>query len=73
MGHDARAYLWDAREAADAIAGFVRDRDFNQYASDLMLRSVVERQFAIIGEALNQLSKVDPGLAVRIPELPRVS
>ena len=72
MRHDPRAYLWDVREAADAIARFVRNRDFDEYASDLMLRSAVERQFAIIGEALNQLSKVDPVLAARIPELRRV-
>lgn len=72
MRHDPRAYLWDVREAADAIASFVRGRGFDQYASDLMLRSAVERQFAIIGEALSQLSKLDPGLGARIPELPRV-
>ena len=72
MRRDPRAYLWDVREAADAIADFVRDRDFDQYTSDLMLRSAVERQFAIIGEALNQLSKIDADLAARIPELLRV-
>ena len=37
-----------------------------------MLRSAVERQFEIIGEALNQLSKVDPEVASRIPELRRI-
>jgi uncharacterized protein with HEPN domain len=37
-----------------------------------MLRAAVERQFEIIGEALNQLSKVDPELASAIPDLPRI-
>jgi uncharacterized protein with HEPN domain len=37
-----------------------------------MLRSAVERQFEIVGEALNQLSKVDPEVASRIPELRRI-
>jgi uncharacterized protein with HEPN domain len=32
----------------------------------------VERQFEIIGEALNQLSRVAPEMADRIPELPRI-
>jgi uncharacterized protein with HEPN domain len=37
-----------------------------------MLRSAVERQFEVIGEALNQLSKADPQLAGQIPDLPRI-
>jgi uncharacterized protein with HEPN domain len=60
------------REAADAIAGFVQFRNFDDYGSDLMLRSAVERQLAIIGEALSQLARVDQGLAARVPELRRV-
>lgn len=37
-----------------------------------MLRSAVERQFEIVGEVLNQLSRVDPALARQIPDLPRI-
>jgi hypothetical protein len=69
MRRDPRAYLWDVREAADAIASFMQGRGFDAYAGDLMLRSAVERQLAIIGEALSQLARVDQGLAARIPEL----
>ena len=72
MRRDPRAYLWDVREAADAIASFVQSRSFDDYAGDLMLRSAVERQLAIIGEALSQLAKVDQSLAARVPELRRV-
>jgi uncharacterized protein with HEPN domain len=37
-----------------------------------MLRSAVERQFEIIGEALSQLARSSPVLAARIPELRRI-
>jgi uncharacterized protein with HEPN domain len=36
-----------------------------------MLRAAVERQFEIIGEALNQLSNETPHLAARVPNLRR--
>jgi uncharacterized protein with HEPN domain len=37
-----------------------------------MLRSAVERQLGIIGEALAQLARTDRNIAARIPELRRV-
>ena len=37
-----------------------------------MRRSAVERQFEIVGEALNQLRRVAPDFAERVPDLPRI-
>ncbi len=37
-----------------------------------MLRSAVERQFQVIGEALNRLSRVDRETASAVPDLPRI-
>lgn len=72
MERDPRAFLWDARDAADAILGFVAGVNFEQYAGNPMLHSAVERKFEIMGEALNQLSKRDRSMASRIPNLPQI-
>ena len=72
MERDPCAYLWDAREAAGAILEFVADKTFEDYVGDRLLRSAVERQFEIIGEALNQLCKIEPQWAGRIPDVPQI-
>lgn len=65
-------YLWDARHAAERIARFTAGRDCSGYLADEMLRSAVERQFEIIGEAFAALRRADPGLADSIPDLARI-
>lgn len=72
MLRDARAYLLDARNAAELIARFAQGRTLEEYRHDPMLRSAVERQFEIVGEAFNQLAKLDPVWAERIPDLRRI-
>jgi uncharacterized protein with HEPN domain len=69
---DPRAFLWDVAEAARAIEGFIAGMDAQAYASSALVNAAVERKFEIIGEALNQLSKLDPTLATRIPELSKI-
>jgi uncharacterized protein with HEPN domain len=69
---DPRAFLWDVAEAARAIEGFIVGMDVQAYARSAMVNAAVERKFEIIGEALNQLSKLDPALAARIPELSKI-
>jgi uncharacterized protein with HEPN domain len=71
MRHDPRAWLWDVLQAADSIAQFVEGRGFADYVAELMLRSAVERQFEIVGEALNRLSREAPEIAARLPDLRR--
>lgn len=66
MQRDARAFLWDAQEAAKQIQSFTAGMDASAYAANAMAQAAVERRFEIIGEALNQLSKL-------VGELHRVS
>lgn len=72
MRRDPKAFLWDIRDSADAIAEFTTGRTFKDYQRDRMLRSAVERQFEIIGEALGQMSKVAPDIATQIPDFARI-
>ncbi|MRD49663.1 DUF86 domain-containing protein [Caenimonas koreensis] len=72
MHPDAEKLLWDAQQAADRVARFTKGRTLADYEADDFLRSAVERQFEIVGEALNRLSRVDPATASTIADLPRV-
>ncbi len=72
MPRDPRAYLWHARRAAALVVEFVADRSWADYEADPLLRSAVERQFEIVGEALGQLGRAAPDLAAQVPDLPRI-
>lgn len=65
-------YLYDIREACDLIAEFTTGKTFDDYTVDAMLRSAVERQFEIIGEALNQAIRRDPDLGETITDTAKI-
>jgi uncharacterized protein with HEPN domain len=50
------ALLLDMLTASQAIVDFVKDQSFERYGTDLLLRSAVERQVEIIGEAARGIS-----------------
>lgn len=68
MRLESRKLLWDMQQAARAITSFVAGKIEADYLSDLLLRSAVERQFEIVGEAMTRLAKRDMDTAVRISE-----
>lgn len=72
MPTEAEKYLWDALTAAQRIQRFIQNKTFHDYLQDDLLRSAVERQFEIIGEALGQLRKQFPSEAEKIADLPRI-
>lgn len=69
MRRDAKCLLWDARDAADLIAGITAGKSIAEFDRDVILRSAVERQFQIVGEALAQLARLDAAMAGKVPQL----
>lgn len=52
----AESYLWDIREAAREVNGFMRGVKFHEFEKNKMLRAAVERHLHIIGEAIVHIS-----------------
>ena len=60
MRRDARAYLADILESCDAIDAAIADMSLEGYLDSRLVRSSVEREFTIIGEAVLALSHTSP-------------
>ena len=52
MQREALKYLYDILAAAEKVQRFVAGSSEDDYLSDELLQSAVERQFEIIGEAI---------------------
>ena len=62
MPRDVRAYLADIIESCDAIGEAIAGLDLTSYQGNRLVRSAVEREFIIIGEAISSLSRWAPEL-----------
>ena len=72
MKLETRKHLYDIRHAVDLLREFTSDKTFVNYEGDAMLRSAVERQFEIIGEAMTNLARIDKPAADRISHYRRI-
>jgi uncharacterized protein with HEPN domain len=72
MPPDPRKWLEDIRRAATLILQFTSGRSLETYASDELIRSAVERQFEIIGEALSRLLKMHASVAAQIGDYQQI-
>lgn len=72
MAHKSEKLLADIVAACAAVASFTHGRSRFDYGNDLLLRSAVERQIEILGEAVRRLSVVDPVIVERISENRRI-
>ena len=66
MKNEILAHLHDILQAGRAVRDFVAGRSFQDYCSDELLRSGVERKFEIMGEALNRIARDDPAVLSQI-------
>ena len=72
MKTEVEKYLFDIREACLLLKEFTDGKTLDDYLSNTMLRSAVERQFEIIGEALNHALQHQPSLEEDITHARRI-
>ncbi|HEX9672701.1 MAG TPA: HepT-like ribonuclease domain-containing protein [Burkholderiales bacterium] len=72
MPLEARKYLYDIQQALELIEGFCAGKSFPDYQQDPMLRSAIERQLEIVGEAVTRLAQLNPALAEKLTEYRRI-
>lgn len=59
MKHDPLVCIEDAIAACELILEFTKGMEENEYCTDLKTKAAVEREFEILGEALNRIKKID--------------
>lgn len=64
--------LTDVTQAGDAIQRYAADLTPEQYETDVLIRSLVERQSEIIGEALKRLERIDPATFAQVRDARRI-
>ena len=69
MDNEIKKFLYDIRESVYSIENYLdthlgEQRSFFAYMENKMLRRAVEREFEIIGEAMNRINKLMPDIAV---------
>ena len=65
-------YLEDIRDAAQFILDLAKGHMQEDYTRDRVLRQTIERNFEIIGEAMNRIAKSDRPVAARIGHYPQI-
>lgn len=72
MGNEHLQFLEDIRSACENLSEFTRGKTLSDYLESALLRSACERQFEIVGEALNRLLRADPTFASKITDWKRI-
>jgi len=72
MNDETRKNLIDILQTAEEIQDFVCGMDFKAYQNQPVTKRAVERDFEIIGEALNRIHNTDSELLEKISEHQRI-
>jgi len=72
MQREPRAYLTDILECCEAISTALSGMQIEDYLSNRLVRSSVEREFTIIGEAVLALSYKAPDILESITNARRI-
>jgi uncharacterized protein with HEPN domain len=68
MQPEIEKHLWDIDEACRAILDLAQRSSLEEYRTTRWLRSSIEREFIIIGEALRNAIAVDQTFAARVSD-----
>jgi len=72
MKDEATKHFIDILQAAEEIESFVRGMDFEAYQNSPVTQRAVERNFEIIGEALNRIKNTNYDLLEKVSEHHRI-
>lgn len=68
MRPEVKKFLYDMQQASLSLTGFLEGKSLDDYLQSELLRSAVERKLMIIGEALNQILRIEPDIEKQIPD-----
>ena len=72
MQHNVQKLVADIIASGEVIASRAHGKSSGDYNASIDLRSIVERHFIIIGEALKRLDRAHPEVAAKINGLSRI-
>lgn len=72
MNAEIRKNLFDIQHASEEILAFTAGMDFQAYKASPVTQRAVERDFEIIGEALNRIKRLDEHVLEAVSEHHRI-
>ncbi len=72
MQLESKKLLHDISISTEKLKRFTAQKSWDDYEGDDLLKAGVERQFEIIGEALNQLDKIDHNTVLKVTDYQQI-